>query len=100
MEQRNIGLAGLVVRAIAQHLHENIGLGEEFAAVGNNLGAFGGVLGVGITGCDACAGLDVHFESALRQRGNHKRHHSDAPFSRESLARDSDDHAISPLLLK
>ena len=100
MKERNIGLAGLVVRAIAEHLHENIGLGEEFAAVGDNLRAFGGILGVGIAGVDAGAGLDVHFEAALGQRGNHQRHHSDAPFPRKSLARDSYDHAISPLLLK
>ena len=69
-QQRQIGLAGDVIRAVTQHLQDDVGRAKDFGALGRDSGAFGDVVGIGIAGFDASASFDDDFQSSFFEVGN------------------------------
>src|SRR5439155_21784638 len=94
-KQREIGLAGLVIRAGAQHLDHDIGSRKHFFSPRKNSCAALNVIVVGITGVNSSSGLDDHLETRLDQVGNNHGHQRNASFSGETLFGDADDHKAS-----
>ena len=91
-ELREIFGAGFVVRAGTEDLDDDVGGAENFGAVGNYFCAFGGVVGVGISGFDSGAGFDDDFEAnfgEVREGGWDK---CDATFPGERFSGYTNDH--------
>ena len=89
---REIGGAGFVVRARAEDLDDDVGGAEDFGAIGNYFCAFGGIVGVGISGFDTGAGFDDDFETdfgEVREGGWDK---CDATFPRETFSGYTNNH--------
>jgi len=95
VEERKVGLAGSVVGAVAQQLHDNIGYPENFGPFGKDLGAFGGVLRVGIAGLCARAGFHDNLHAGLCESGEHRGHQCDAPLPREVFSGNTNNHERS-----
>ncbi len=70
VEQREVGVAGFVVRAVAEDLRDDVGGAKNFGAIGDDFCAFGGVGGVGVAGFDSGVGFDDDFEAAFCQGGD------------------------------
>src|SRR6202008_4236787 len=95
MIERNVGLAGLIVRAIAKNLRDDVGGLKNFGAIPQDFRAFGGVIGVWITGLGTRARFNDYFESGFGQSGNHGGRQRKAPLCRETFAGYSDNHEAS-----
>ena len=91
-KQGKVVLAGPVVRAVAQHLDDDVGRAEDLGAVGQDLGALGGVFGVGIAGLGAGPRFHDDLEAGLHQVRNHRGDQRHAALAGKALSRDSDDH--------
>ncbi len=66
-QQGNIGLARFVIRAVAKYLHNDVGGTKYRGAIGKNLRALRGEIGIGITGFGSRAGLDGDFQTRFRK---------------------------------
>src|SRR5712692_11083669 len=95
MEEWKIRFAGAIVRAVAQNLREDVRGAKDFGAVREDLCAFGGIVGVGITGFDARAGFERDLESGFRQRGQHRGYQRNAPLPRKRFAGYTNNHDAS-----
>src|SRR5712692_5290939 len=95
MEEWKIRFAGAIVRAVAQNLREDVGGAKNFGAVGENLRALGGIVGIGITGFDARARFERDLESGFRQRGQHRGYQRNAPLPRKRFAGHTNNHDAS-----
>ena len=94
-EQRNVGLAGPVVRSIAENLNHDVGGPKEIGAVGDNLCAFCGIVRVWITGADSGSGFHHNFQARLCQMGNSRGHQRDSALSRKTLSGHTYKHEAS-----
>ncbi len=95
--ERNVLLAGYVVGTVAKNLHDNVSGGKHGGAVGNDLRALVGILGIGIAGLDASAGLYLDFETRFGQRREDGRHKRDPPLPRITFFRHTNDHKALPV---
>ncbi len=91
--QGKIGLAGNVIRAVAQHLHHNVGGAEHGGAIGHDLRALFDVHRVGIARLLAGSGFHDDFESRLDEIGNGYGNERNATFPGIAFFRNSNDHA-------
>ena len=95
--ERNILFAGNVVGSVAKNLHDDIRGGKHGGAVGDDLRALLRILGIGIAGVDAGAGLYLHFKSRFGQRGEDGRYERDPPLPRINFFRHTNDHKALPV---
>jgi hypothetical protein len=95
VEQREVGVAGLVVRAIAENLRDYIGGAKNFGAIGDDSCAFRGVRGVGVACFHSSAGFEDYVQAAFRESGDHRGHQGYAPFTGITFSRDAHDHETS-----
>ena len=98
MEQRQVGVAGFVVRAVAEDLGDDVGGAKHFGAIGDDFRTFGDVGGVGIAGFHASVGLDDYFQAAFCEGGDYRWNESYAAFTWIAFSRDADDHETSSVL--
>ena len=95
-QEGKVFLAGPVVRAVTEHLDDDVRGLEDLARAREDLGAPGRVFGIGIAGLRAGSRLDDDLEACLQKARNHRGHQSHAPLARVALSRDSDDHESTP----
>jgi hypothetical protein len=93
--EREIGLAGNIIRAVAQHLQHNVSGAEYGGAVGHNLRALFDIHRVGIAGLLAGARFHDDFESRLYEVGNGYGNERNPALSGIAFFGNSDDHAAS-----
>jgi hypothetical protein len=96
-KQRHILLPRQVVGTVAKNLHNNVSGGKHGCAVGDDLRALVGILGIGIAGLDSSAGLYVNFETRFGQRREDCRHKRNPPLARITFFRNTDDHEALPV---
>ena len=91
-QEREVGAAGHFVGAVTQHLQDDVGRGEHFRPLGDDLRAPGGVLRIGVAGFDAGAGFDDDFQSGFLEVGNGRRYERNPPLPWKGFAGNTDDH--------
>src|ERR1700686_2736884 len=92
MKERDVGLAGFVIGAVAKNLRDDVRGAKNLAAIPQDFRAFGDVIGVWITGFGTCARFNDYFESCFGEIGNYGGHQRDAPLPRKSFAGHTDNH--------
>ena len=92
LQEREVGLAGPVVRAGTEHLDHDVGGSEDFRSRRQDLCALAYIIGVGITGFNPGSGFEDYLEPRLKQVGNDGWRQRDAPFTRKALLGNTDDH--------
>ena len=90
VKERDILFAGNIVRSVAKDLHYDVGRGEYRLAIGDDLRALVGILGVGIPSFDSCPGLHVNFETSFGKCRENRGHESNPPLSWINLFRNTD----------
>src|SRR5208337_4553922 len=92
-QERKIGLARDVIRAVAKHLHDNVSGGKYGSAIGKNLSTLLEVGGIGIASLCTGSRFDHDFEAGLAESWNHRGNQRDPALSRIAFLRNSNDHA-------
>jgi hypothetical protein len=93
-KESEIGLAGYIIRAVAQYLNHDICRAEHGSTVRQNLRSFVSVSRVGVASCFSRARFDHDFESGLGEVWDHHGNQRHATFPRITLFRNPDDHAV------
>ncbi len=94
-QQGKVVLAGLVVRAVTEHLDDDVGGAKTSARSATIFAPARRIIGVGIAGLGAGARFHDDLEAGLHEVRNHRGNQRHAPLAREALSRDSDDHEAS-----
>jgi len=92
--QIEIASTGLVIGAVAKHLHHNVRLGKNRIPVGKDLSALLLVLRIEIPGFFARTGFHHDFQAGLGKHGNHNRRQSNAPLPWIDFLRNANDHEV------
>src|SRR6202040_1437629 len=95
MKERDVGLAGFVVRAVAENLRDDVRGAENFGTIAQDFRAFGDVIGVRIAGFQAGARLNDNFQACFGKIGNYGGHQRDAPLPWKGLTGNTDNHEAS-----
>ncbi len=99
--EREIGFAGALVRSVAEHLHDDIGVGEYGGAVGRDFRAFFGIYCVRIACFVPCILFDQNFQPGFGEIRNYGRNQRYPLLTRETFFGNADDHnAYLPSIFK
>ena len=91
--QGKVGLAGSIIRSVAEDLCDDVGGAKDRSTIGDDLCSLVNISRVRIASLLACSALDDDFESGLRQIGNDDGNERDPPLSGIALFGNSNDHA-------
>src|SRR5215470_8264078 len=92
MEQWQVCFTSLVVRAVAEHLNQNVRCAENVSTA-QHFSTRGNVIGVWIPCLVPCPRFNDDFKTCLGETGNCRRHEPYAPFPWESFSRDAYNHS-------
>ena len=92
--EREIGLAGDIIGAIAEDLHNNVSSGEYRGAIRQDLSAFFYVSCIGIAGLVAGAGFDDDLHARFGEHRDDGGNQRNAALSGITFFGDSNNHAI------
>jgi hypothetical protein len=92
VEEREVGVAGFVVRAVAEDLGDDVGGAKHFGAIGDDLRAFGDVGSVGIAGFHSSVSFDDYFQAAFCEDGDYGGDESYPAFTWIAFSWHANDH--------